>query len=105
MSAFAGVNSSEAGETVPSAGVLLERPMVTFAAGTDLRATVNVAVPPASVVTRPETGVTVTPGAPTQQAGMEVWMLSRQPPDRLPENPEKSSRTNSRQVPFGLVPL
>ena len=52
---------TEAGLTVPSVVSLLERPMVTFAVGWELRTMVNVACPPASVVTRPLTGVTVMP--------------------------------------------
>src|SRR6266446_10089006 len=105
VSALAGVNTSDAGDTVPSVVSDEERPMVTFAPGTDFNATVKVAVPPLSLVTRPEVGVTVKPGAPTQQAGTEVWMVRRHPFAILPESPEKSSRTNSRQVPLGFVPL
>ena len=37
------------------------RPIVTSAVGCELSTTVNVAVPPASVVIRPEVGVTVMP--------------------------------------------
>src|SRR5258708_13634361 len=79
--------------------------MVTSAVGTELRATVKLAVPPPSVVVRPEVGVTVMPAAPTQQAGTAVWMLRRHPPLMLPENPVKSSRTKRLHVPFGFVPL
>ena len=53
---------------VPSVGSELPRPIVTFADGVEVRATVKVAVPPASVVSRPEVGVTLTPGAPQQSA-------------------------------------
>ncbi len=51
-----------AGATVPSVRSLLVSPTVTFAVGWVSRTTVNVAVPPASVVTRPEVGATVIPG-------------------------------------------
>ena len=57
------VNVSEAGDTVPSVRSLDERPMVTFADGWLSSTTVNVAVPPPSVVVRPEVGVTEIPGA------------------------------------------
>ncbi len=56
--ASAAVNVSEAGETVPSVRSELLRPMVTSAVGTEVRTTVNVAVPPPSEVTRPLVGVT-----------------------------------------------
>ena len=52
-----------AGLTVPSVVSLELRPMVTSAVGCDVSTTVNVAVPPASVVVRPEVGVTVMPAA------------------------------------------
>ncbi len=48
------------GKTAPSVGSLEERPMVTPAVGWVSRTTVKVAVPPASVVTSPEVGLTVT---------------------------------------------
>ena len=51
------------GLTVPSAAFELVRPIVTFAVGCDVSTTVNVAVPPASVVVRPDVGVTVMPAA------------------------------------------
>ena len=44
------------------------------------------------------------PAAPTQQDGVDVWMVRLQPPAMLPDRPEKSSRTKRLQVPFGLVP-
>ena len=50
-----------AGATVPSARLLLETPIVTLAVGWLFSATVNVAVPPASVVVTPAVGFTVTP--------------------------------------------
>src|SRR6266545_8053480 len=103
-SAFAGVKTREAGDTDPSVESLEDRPMVTSAVGTELRATVKVAMPPPSVVVRPEVGVTVMPAAPTQQAGTAVWMFRRHPPLMLPENPVKSSRTKRLHVPLGLVP-
>ena len=49
--------------TVPSVGSLELSPMVTSAVGWLVSTTVNVAVPPASVVVRPEVGVTVMPAA------------------------------------------
>ena len=52
-----------AGLTVPSVVSLLESPIVTFAAGGAFSTTVKLAVPPASVVTRPLTGFTVMPRA------------------------------------------
>ncbi len=55
------VNVSEAGPTVPSAVLLLLSAIVTSAVGCDLRLTVNVAVPPPSVVVRPLVGLTSTP--------------------------------------------
>src|SRR5438093_1047893 len=48
-------------ETVPSAVLLEDRPRVTAAVGWLVRTTLNVAVPPASVVVRPAVGVTVNP--------------------------------------------
>ncbi len=50
-----------AGATVPSVRSLLESPTVTFAVGWLVSTMVNVAVPPASVVVRPEVGFTVIP--------------------------------------------
>src|ERR1051325_9344184 len=50
-------------ETVPSAGLLLATGIATLAVGWLLRRTVKLAVPPASVVTRPVVGVTVMPAA------------------------------------------
>src|SRR2546429_4741933 len=48
-------------ETVPSAVLLLLSGIVTLAVGWLVRTTVNVAAPPASVVTRPDEGLTVIP--------------------------------------------
>ena len=56
---FAGVKFTLAGVTVPSAVLLELRSIVTSAVGCDVRTMVKVAVPPASVVVRPEVGVTV----------------------------------------------
>ena len=50
-----------AGETVPSPVSLEESPIVTSAVGWLVEPTVNVAVPPASVVVRPEVGLTAIP--------------------------------------------
>src|SRR5689334_17347928 len=61
---FAVVKVRLAGETVPSAVLLEERPIVTLAVGWVLSRTVKVAVwpaPAASVVVSPEVGVTVIP--------------------------------------------
>ena len=58
---FAVVNVSEAGETVPSVVSLDDNPRVTFAVGGAASRTVNVAVPPASVVTRPLVGAITKP--------------------------------------------
>src|SRR5258708_8973812 len=83
--ASAGVNVSEVGETVPSVRSELLRSMVTSAVGTEVKATVNVAVPPASEVTRPDVGVTVTPaGEAVHQPGAEGGMARLQPPAILP---------------------
>ena len=49
--------------TMPSVTSFEATAMVTSAAGWLLRTTVKLAVPPASVVSRPATGVTVTPEA------------------------------------------
>ena len=58
---LAAVKVRLAGETVPSAVLPDERPIVTLAVGCELSTTVKVAVPPASVVVRPDVGVTVSP--------------------------------------------
>src|SRR5262245_10057665 len=57
------VNVSEVGETVPSPVSVLDRVIVTSLVGWVSSTTVNVAVPAASVVDRPEVGVTITPAA------------------------------------------
>ncbi len=57
------VNVRLAGETLPSAGLPLAIGIVTSAVGWLNSLTVKLAVPPASVVTRPATGVTLTPEA------------------------------------------
>src|SRR5258706_204826 len=58
---FAVVNVRLAGATVPSVRSELVNPTVTFAVGWLVRTTVNVAVPPASVVVSPDVGFTVIP--------------------------------------------
>ena len=58
---LAAVKVRLAGEVVPSAVLLDERPIVTLAVGWEFSLTVNVAVPPASVVLRPEVGLMVNP--------------------------------------------
>src|SRR5262249_40380078 len=57
------VNVTLAGATVPSVRSLEDRPIVTLAAGWLVSTTVNVAVPPASVVVSPDAGLTVIPAA------------------------------------------
>ncbi len=47
-----------AGDTVPSAGLLLESPMITSAVGCCVSTTSKVADPPLSLVTRPDAGDT-----------------------------------------------
>ena len=56
-------NVTLAGETTPSVRSLLEIPIVTPATGWLWSVIANVAVPPASVVTSPDIGVTVMPAA------------------------------------------
>ena len=51
------VNVSDQGDTVPSAVLLDDRPKLTSAVGCAVSTTVNVAVPPASVVVRPDVPV------------------------------------------------
>ena len=60
---LAAVKVRLAGETVPSVVSLLDRAIVTSAVGWLPSTTVKVAVPPASVVTRPLVGSTVMPAA------------------------------------------
>ncbi len=64
---FAVVNVTLPGATEPSAGLLLETGITTSAAGWLPSTIVNVAVPPASVVTRPVSGATVMPGASSSE--------------------------------------
>src|SRR5947207_3045554 len=63
---FALVNVTDAGDTVPSVALVLDRLIVTFAVGCELRTIVNVAeccaLVGSSVVTSPLVGVTVIPG-------------------------------------------
>src|SRR5437762_588303 len=58
---FAGVKVTEGGETVPSAVLVEVSENEMLAVGRELSTTENVAVPPASVVVRPEVGLTVIP--------------------------------------------
>ncbi len=58
---FTAVNVRLGVETVPSAGLLLATGITTFAVGWLSRRTVNVAVPPPSVVTSPAVGATEIP--------------------------------------------
>src|SRR3954447_21252808 len=59
---FAAVNVRLDASTVPSAVLLEEMPMTTSAVGATFSTTLKVAVPPASVVIRPEVGVIVNDG-------------------------------------------
>ena len=61
MFQLAAVKVSEATETAPSVGSELERLIVTSAVGCEVRTTVKVAAPPASVMASPDVGVTVMP--------------------------------------------
>ena len=71
---LAAVKVRLAGATVPSVVSLEVRPMVTSAVGWVLSTTVKVAVPPASVVVRPEVGVTVMPAV-----SLSVLVTRRRP--------------------------
>src|SRR5262245_60730465 len=57
------LNVSGVGDTVPSVRSELDKLIVTFAVGWLVSTTLNVAVPPASVVVNPEMGVTRIGGA------------------------------------------
>jgi hypothetical protein len=63
ISQFAAVKVREEMERVPSVVSELERPMITSAVGWELRRTEKEAVPPDSVVVRPEVVVIVMPAA------------------------------------------
>ena len=54
---------SEVGKTAPSVASLLDTAIVTFALGRVSSRTLNDACPPASVVCRPDVGVTTMPAA------------------------------------------
>ena len=71
---LAGVNVSVFVETVPSVASVV---MVTSAVGSLLSTTSNVAVPPASVVTRPLVGVTVMPAVSLSVLVTETSAASR----------------------------
>src|SRR5437667_12138491 len=62
VSQLAGVKVRLDAETVPSVRSELDRLIETLAVGALFSTTVKLAVPPASVVDRPDVGVTVTPG-------------------------------------------
>src|SRR5207247_2280361 len=72
------------GDTVPSFVLELLRPMVTLLVGWELRTTLKLAVPPASVVTSPEVGVTVMPGGGTAGVVAKLLRSSRPPVTVLP---------------------
>ena len=63
----AAVNVTLAGETVPSDVSSLVSAIATSAVGLLPRTTVNVALPPASVVTKPLSGDTVIPAASSSE--------------------------------------
>jgi len=69
---FAVVKVRLAGETVPSVRSLEANPIVTLAVGSFVRTTSKDAVPPASVVVRPEVGVT---RIPPLRISIEFWKL------------------------------
>ena len=71
------VKVMEAGKTVPSEVSSEERPMVTSAAGWLSSTTSKVSVPPASVVTRPEVGLTVMPAVSSSVLVTETSAGSR----------------------------
>jgi hypothetical protein len=79
---------------VPSAGFELLRPTVTSAVGTLVRTTVNVAVPPASVVVKPLVGVSVKPatGPPPPPP----------PPLPPPQAVAMSTVRNARRTPLDV---
>src|SRR5258706_11622744 len=69
---FAVVNVTLAGATVLSVSSDLVNPTVTFAVGWLVRTTVNVAVPPASVVVSPAIGFTVIPATSLSEIGTDT---------------------------------
>ena len=73
----AAVNVRLAGETVPSAVLLLDTGIITSAVGWLVSRTVKLAVPPPSVVTRPAVGVTVMPAASLSVFEAETSAASR----------------------------
>ena len=74
---FAAVNVRLAGETVPSAALLLESAIVTSAVGCAFITTVKLALPPASVVVSPATGVTEIPATSSSVLLSETSAASR----------------------------
>ena len=75
----AGVNVRLEVETVPSVASLEPTGITTFAVGWLVRATVNVAWPPASVVTRPDAGRTEIPATSSSAFVAETSAGSRPP--------------------------
>ncbi len=63
------------GDTVPSVSSLEVKLTVTSASGSVSSTTVNVSVPPASVVLRPEVGSMVIPGASSVRTEMAQFAL------------------------------
>src|SRR4051812_6092837 len=74
---LAAVNVTDAGATVPSARLVELSGIVTFATGWLVSTIVNVAVPPASVVTRPLVGVTFTPATSSSVVATETSATAR----------------------------
>src|SRR5690348_2493162 len=93
------------GETVPSVMLLEDRPMLTVLPppGLVFSLMVNVAVPPFSVVTRPEVGETVTPAdasVPGHSAStfVENGLVAR-PPAARPLSEEEIDDASKTQSP------
>jgi hypothetical protein len=74
---LADVKVKLAGATVPSVASLELSPIVTSAVGCVLSTTVKLAVPPASLVTRPEVGLTVIPAVSLSWFVTETFAASR----------------------------
>ncbi len=66
-----------AGETVPSAVLLELKLTVTLAVGLEVKRTVKVAVPPASVVCNPDVGVTIKPALSSSTLVTETSATAR----------------------------
>ena len=64
------MNVSDPGETIPSAVLELPKSILTSAVGWVLSVTLNVAVPPDSVVINPDAGLTVIPAGVPDGVGV-----------------------------------